>query len=79
MKYKRKRALINISKPNQVKTSKYHPTIYWVAPNLSFNQSPPYHIPSMDVGSHGMNQVKLNQGFHRPSHLNPQTVIPPHG
>ena len=31
-------------------TYMYHPTIDWAEPNLSFSQSPPCHIPSMNVG-----------------------------
>ena len=31
-------------------TSTYHLTIYWVEQNLSFNQSPTCHIPSMNMG-----------------------------
>ena len=65
--------------PTKSGTSTYLPTIDWAEPNLSFNQSPPHHIPSMNVGSHGINQEKPNQGFHRSNHLNPQPVIPPHG
>ena len=35
--------------PTNSETSMYHPTIYWVEPNISFSQSPPCHIPSMNV------------------------------
>ena len=58
--------------------SMYHLTIDWDEPNISFNQSHLHHIPSMNVGYRGTNQTKPNQGFERPSHLNPQLVIPPH-
>ena len=34
-------------------------------PNLSFSQSPPCHIPSMNAGL----KTKLNQGFPRLHHL----------
>ena len=60
-------------------TSMYYPIIDWVEPNLSFIKSAPYHIPTMNVGSHETNQTKPNQGFHRPNNPNPQLVIPPHG
>jgi len=58
-------------------TSTYHPTIDWVEPNISFNQSALNHIPIMNVGSHGKLRTP-NQGFQRPNCLNPQPVIPPH-
>lgn len=61
------------------KTSTYQLTIYWAKPNLSFSQSPSCHIPTMNVRSHETNPTKPNQGFQRPSHLNPQPMIPPQG
>ena len=48
--------------PTRSSTSTYDLTIDWTEPKLSFSQSPLRHIPSMNVGSHGINQVIKNQG-----------------
>lgn len=64
---------------NKLGASTYHSTINCAEPNPCFSQSASFHIPIMNVGSHGINQDKSNEGFQRPNHLNPQLVIPPHG
>ena len=49
--------------PTKSGTSMNHPTIDWVEPNLSFNQSPMCHILSMNVGSHGPKPKQNQLGF----------------
>lgn len=60
MEYKRNLALIYICKnqPSQVP-----PNIDWAEPNLYFIQLPVYHISTMNVGSHGINQSIKNHDF----------------
>jgi len=50
-----------MQKETKKTTSKYHPTKDWAEPNLSFSQSPLYHIASMNVGSYGLNQNRTNR------------------
>ena len=60
------------------KTSMYHLTIDMVEQNISFNQLPLCHIPSMNVGSHGTTNPRRTKGIQRLNHLHPhQTVITP--
>jgi len=47
---------------NQVKDFHVPPDHRLVEPYIYFSQSPLSHIPSMNVGSHGINQSKENQG-----------------
>jgi len=47
----------------KVRDFKYHLKIGWVESNLSFSQSPLCHIPSMNVGTHGINQNKTKLGL----------------
>jgi len=54
-----KELILTYANPTKSRTSTYHPTIDWVEPNISFNQSSPCHIPSMNVGSHGI--INQNQ------------------
>jgi len=46
-------------------TSMYHLTIDWAKPILAFHQSPSCHIPSLNLGLHGINQNITKHGIHR--------------
>jgi len=64
--------------PTKSGTSMYHLTIDGVEPKLSFNQSPPHHILTMNVVFHGINQNKTKLGLleAKPPQLS-TTMIPP--
>lgn len=47
--------------PTKSGTFKYHSTIDWAKLNLSFSQSTPFHIVSMNVGSHRINKQNQNR------------------
>jgi len=64
--------------PTKSGTFMYHLTMDWDTPILSLSQSPSFHIPRINVGSHGLNQNKTKQGTQKLNHLHPQaTVISP--
>lgn len=73
-----KKLLLKYEKYNQVYEFHVPPDHRLAEPNISFNQSSLCHIPSINLGSHVTNPTKPNQGFHRPNHLKPQPMIPPH-
>lgn len=52
-----------MEKPTKWGTSTYHPTIYWVEPNVSFIGSPLCHIPSMNF-TLTTNQTMLLRVYH---------------
>jgi len=60
---KEKELLLIYVNPTKSGTSTYHPTIDWAKPNLAFSQSSPHHIPSMNVGSHGINQEYQTKAY----------------
>ena len=55
--------------------SMYHLIIDWAKPNISFSQSPPHYIPSMNVGSHGINQNKTKPRLLDPKPPEPSTIV----
>ena len=62
---KEKHLLLTYENPTMLGTSMYELTIYWSELTLPFIQSTQRHIPSMNVGSHGINhehQTKSSRG-----------------